>query len=209
MEIVWLALFGVVVVSYLYFQKEKRTVANCFRILALERNGRVRRSFWGFPQVRFGDLGKEVLVSVQPSSIGSGEATRSFALRYDSEYPEHFHFRLLNRSTQTVFESMLGYRLIRIDEPVTQQTLAVHCKDANAISSLLTPDVLQNIVALRPGHTIEISLQNAPFHDGQHWIECPRLSVSVGTVLARPEEFEILYTTLTDLDERIRHLSDG
>jgi hypothetical protein len=210
MSIFWITLIIIILaVGYVICKKEKRKIDEILKMLALERNGKIKKVFGTYSQLNFEYNNVNVIVSAMSGGGGSGRSYRppqTFAQFNFFSSPDKFFFRIRGKSTQTVIEKIFGFVEIQIGEPILDQQFFIQGRDQNFLRNLLNPNIQSKIIELNKGQGMEASFQKVKYFDGREWVEKPRFDVTIYKVSTEHQDYVDLIDTAILFCDQMRKL---
>lgn len=210
MNILWVALIIIVVISYIFFQKETKKINTIFKKLAEEKSGKIKKIFGYYPQLIFPYKDTELLISsISAGTAGTGgthtaRPAQTFVQIYLDDTSEQYFFDIQRKSTQTIIDSLLGFQHIKIDKSKFDTDFAIYGKDKVFIKALLSDDIQKKMLNIDSNQALKIRLSKNKSFDGKTWSETPTLSVSIDKIATTQQDYDNLIDLSTLIYKQIQ-----
>ena len=205
MNILWVALVMILVISYIFFQKETKKIIIIFQKLAEENAGKIKNILGYYPQLTFPYKDTALLISSLSSGTGARPA-QTFVQMYLDDISEQYFFDIQRKSTQTKIDSLLGVHPILMGKVKFDTNFVIYGKDKNFIKALPTEDIQKKMLNIDSTQALKIRLSKNKSFDGKIWIQRPTLSVSIDKIATTQEEYDMLIELSMLIYEQIRGL---
>lgn len=209
--LVSVGIVGLLALAWRWYRQSCRAVHGCLTRLSAKRGGEVRpATLMTYPQLLFQHGGREVFVSAMPSSGTtytqvSANPDHTFAQVY-FEKPSDFSLELARKSERNPFEDLLSAHPIATGNPAFDALFDLRSNDRSQALALLDGEVQEQSVDLAMSQSLRVAFSSVTLFQNGRLVtgeKRPRLTVSLGGIVADDDAMDRAVTLLLELAGRI------
>jgi len=204
MYIFWILLVLVIIISFYFYSKEKKSINDIFKKIASSTDAHIKESLFSYPQLTLSYKNTTILISALSGGQQGSRPPQSFAQFPIPDTWVKDTFILQSKSIQTAIDKALGYSHVSLGIPEIDNKFFIYAKNETYVKSLFTKEIQDSILKLDSRHGIKVGIENADYYDGKVWTKALRFDATIFNISTEYEEYINLINTAKLFYDKIK-----